>query len=220
MLSSLEFKIFNFPVPNGLEKALAACEQNYYSPIFMPELVDYRSQAKPCSYLLGNLITTSIIVSGKTKQSNSVVIYIHRTHYFSYSDAVKSARERGLLDGAGIMPLRSFQSFLDLEDNQTVFVRDYNLLAQAKYGLLNVDTVLEHPQTIPFLGGEEIAERYLNKHKQVYGKTIGMCFSSKLSDQPLARFLSLNSVYNGDNHLNSKGFNSSSMVLGIRQKSN
>ena len=61
-------------------------------------------------------------------------------------------------------------------------------------------------QTIPFLGGREIAERYLVKHKEVYGDRIGILYSDDLKNQPLCHVLyfgsgdeGLISFYNLDN---------------------
>lgn len=39
---------------------------------------------------------------------------------------------------------------------------------------MTVAEALEHPETIPFLGGEDRAQKYLARHEQIYGKEIGI----------------------------------------------
>lgn len=50
-------------------------------------------------------------------------------------------------------------------------------------------TALEHPQTVPFLGGRDRAEKYLVKHETVLGKNIGVWHSGDLTDVSVGRLL-------------------------------
>ena len=50
---------------------------------------------------------------------------------------------------------------------------------------------MEHPQTIPFLGGSARAEQYLQQHKKVKGNEIGVWHTDDLADEPLGSLLFL-----------------------------
>ena len=63
---------------------------------------------------------------------------------------------------------------------------DYNALKNSISGVILVEHALKHPQVIPFLGGQERAERYLDKHEKMVGKTIGVWHSDYLDEQPVA----------------------------------
>jgi hypothetical protein len=68
---------------------------------------------------------------------------------------------------------------------------------------------------VPFLGGKERAEKYIERHKEVYGDEIGIWHSDDLSDQPFGRLLflgnSCNSGLNGHDDLSNVG-----RFLGVR----
>jgi len=98
------------------------------------------------------------------------------------------------------MPQEEFQRLADLaeQDDKQVFLVPYETLKKSKSGLIDVDDALDHPQVIPFLGGKEIAEKYLENHKKVCGNRIGVWHSDDLGNEPLARLLYLGVNYDGD----------------------
>lgn len=98
--------------------------------------------------------------------------------------------KKALVNDAGPMPQEEFYGLLDQEGNR-VFVVDYNKLKESTSDVIKVDEVLSHPQTIPFLGSEQNAQAYLAKHKDVYGKKIGVWHSDNLEDRPVGRVLYL-----------------------------
>src|SRR3989344_5558178 len=85
------------------------------------------------------------------------------------------------------MPESEFQRLLDLEDGKRVFVVDYGKLRDSKSGTLSIEQALEHPQIIPFLGGEARAEAYLQKHSKIYGDRIGIWHGDYLGNNPVWR---------------------------------
>lgn len=176
---------------NGVEKALRECYKAKCEPVYMPQLVDARINLPKESPVWKWHTTPSVRVTGKTKQGNPVVVYAHVPNYFSKPNNIAKAVKEDLRNGAGKMPHKEFYKLLGLEDNENVFVVDYNALKDSSSGVIDVAQALEHSQTVPFLGGQSRAERYLSKHQQVYGTSkisIWHC-DDLLIDQPLGRVL-------------------------------
>jgi hypothetical protein len=143
-----------------LSYALKKCMEKGCEPMFMPELVDARIQGK--AKWDEWYSTPSVRATGKTKQGNAVVIYAHISNYFSNLENLDRAlTEEG---HAKRMPQEEFQKLLDAEDNKRVFVIDYNKIKNSKIEHI----CLEHPVTIPFFGGRERAEKYLEEYRKVY----------------------------------------------------
>lgn len=157
---------------------LAACQQDDYRALFMPEVTDLRittpkSSAKQTVWSGWYLITPSVRVMGKTKQGTSVAVYAHCPNYFSdptnmnfvtHSNQVQYLEED--IDEETFE--REFQRLVDLEDNQTVFVVDYETLRKAPSDCsLSIRDALDHPQTIPFFGGKKRAKKYLRKYGEI-----------------------------------------------------
>ncbi len=187
----------------GIEQTLRNCYKAKCDPVYMPQLVDARVLAPKESPVWNGYITPSVRVTGKTRQRNAVVVYAHVPNYFSKPANVAKAFSKGLLFGAGRMPKKDFYNLLGLEDKQNVFVIDYDKLQNAHSGVIDVAQALEHPQVIPFLGGQTRAEQYLQKYQQVYNTTnIGVWHSDDLADEPHGRVLFLDRNY--DNNLNAK----------------
>lgn len=202
---------------DGVEKALQACYKTKCDPVYMPQLVDARIAAPKESQIWKWHTTPSVRVTGKTKQGNPVVVYGHVPNYFSKPANAAKAVGEGLHDGVGRMPPKDFYKLLDLEDKQNVFVVDYTKLRNAPSGVIEVAQALEHPQVVLFLGGQERAEQYLQKHQQVYNATkIGVWHCDDLADGPLGRALVLGGGHGldllADYHLNY-----SARFLGIRK---
>ncbi len=237
------------------DKDLKKCLSEGYEAQFMPAVADARIAAQGdimggpefTDIWMCNYCTLSVKATGKTKQGNPVVVYAHVPNYLSDPDNIEKVIDQGTINGAGRMPQEEFQRLLDLEDNENVFVVDYNALRNScSWGFeIPLNEAIKHPQTIPFLGGEERAEKYLKKHeevignsrkivreegkiefkkhKEVNGNSIGIWRSDDLSDHPLARLLCLDYVVvnlggvRQISGLNGKGyFGSGNGFLGVK----
>lgn len=166
-----------------------------YEPLFMPSFTDMRIEAPKDAIIWQNwYCTPSIKVTGRTEGRKMVVVYAHVPNYFSNPDNIKD-KWKGLANGAGIMPDKEFQGLLDLEDNKNIFVVDYKILRNSESGVILLKDAIKHPQTIPFLGGKERAERYLERHKEVDGEKIGIFYSDDLHDRPFGRLLFIGGKY-------------------------
>ena len=184
-----------------LDQALENCQKEGFEAVFMPQLIDARIEAPKDARIWQTWYSApSIRATGRTKQGIPVVVYAHIPNYFSDPENIEEAMEQGLINGAGILPQKEFQKLLDLEDDKNVFLVDYNELKSSKSTIISSKGALEHPQTIPFIGGRERAEAYLGRHKEVYGNSIGMRHSDDLHDKPTGRLLFLG--YDCDDDLN------------------
>ena len=184
---------------NGVEKALRACYNAKCEPVYMPQLIDARINS-PKSPVWRWYTTPSVRVTGKTKQGNTVVVYAHVPNYFSKPNNIAKAVNEGLRDGAGKMPQKEFYKLLGSEDNENVFVVDYNKLKNFSSGMIDVAQAWEHPQIIPFLGGQTRAEQYLQIFKQANNTTtrMGVWHCDDLADEPRGRVLFLGYDYSND----------------------
>jgi len=190
---------------NGLWRALKACKKANYNALFMPEIAYARINSQKDARIWQKwYLTPSVRVTGRTKQKTPVVIYAHVPNYFSNPENImKAVYSKNLDNGAGIMPDKEFQKLIKLEDGINVFVVDYYKLKNSANGGFSVDDALEHPQTIPFLGGQERAEAYLKRHREVYGDDIGVINHDDLSDKgALGRLLSVGNYLQYFNHGN------------------
>ncbi|MDP2749968.1 MAG: hypothetical protein Q8O89_04000 [Nanoarchaeota archaeon] len=216
VVTRVEGKLF---YAENVDEALVNCQTAGYNAIFMPQIIDNRIDVPKDSLFFANWLTAlSVRATGKTKQNNAVVVYAHVPNYFSNSDNIATAKKQGLLKGAGIMPQDEFQRLLDLEDNVNVFVVDYNTLKSSSSGVILVKNALSHPQTIPFIGGRERAEKYLEKYVQVYGKKIGIWYSGELNDKPVGRLLYVG-YYDGDGRNGSSDLGYYGRFVGVRNAS-
>lgn len=154
--------------------ALSNCINAGFSPLYMPEIVDIKIAAGHNSrpWKVKYYTTPSIRAIGRSKQGNPVVVYVHVPNYFSIPDNIDRFREDEF-PFRRRMPQEEFLKLLDKEDGENVFVADYGALRKSVSGIIHLDDALAHPQTIPFLGGETRAERYLSKYDEVYGHEIG-----------------------------------------------
>src|SRR3989338_6340572 len=175
----------------GIADSLKACNNAGYQALFMPELAMARADAEKDSVLWKKwFLTPSVRATGRTKAGNSIAVYAHvPTSLSNPANIRKLIGDNVLVNGAGLMKEDEFYSLIDQDGNGRVFVVDYNTLRSSTNGMIKVDDALRHPQTKPFLGGEKIAEAYLTKHKDVYGKNIGVWHSDDLKDSPMARLL-------------------------------
>jgi hypothetical protein len=188
----MEGKEFEVLESRGVEKALRQCQDEKYDALFVPQLADARIAASGDSRVWNTWYSTpSLRATGRTKGNKPVVVYAHVPNYFSKPTNIAKAVDDGLVKYAGRMPPKEFQMLLDLEDNENVFVVDYDKLKNSSSGVIDVAQALKHPQTIPFLGGQTRAEQYLQRHREVRGNTIGIWHYDDLADKPLGRLLFL-----------------------------
>lgn len=194
-ISEVEAELFYNP---SMAIALVDVEGSDFQPQYMPGVINARINAPGESLLWKKWISTlSIRATGRTKSEVPVVVYAHVPNYFSQANNITEAIKQGLVNGAGKLPKSEFQRLLDLQDNKRVFVVDYKTLMRSTAGLISINKALEHPQTIPFLGGRERAETYLLKHERTFGKKIGTWYTDDLCDEPLARLLYVGDDYDG-----------------------
>ncbi|MBI2452546.1 hypothetical protein HYV50_05755 [Candidatus Pacearchaeota archaeon] len=190
---TLEGKEFPESGSERIDLALKELEDSRnpaYEAVYMPELIDARIYSPEDSRIWQVWwITPSIRATGKTKQGNPVVVYAHIPNYFSKSENITKAINQGLVNYAGRIPQNEFQRLLDLEDKKRVFVIPHSDLKNSEGGVISLKKALKHPQTIPFLGGEERAAKYFERHKEVYGENIGIWHTDDLAEEPLARAL-------------------------------
>ena len=204
------------------DEALQELHDASYAPLFMPQIADARILAPKDSFLFRDWYTApSIRATGRTRQGSAVVVYAHIPNYFSDPKNIAHAIGIGIQQGAGIMPRDEFQRLIDADNmvdelgNRAVWVIDYHALKNSPSGKIKANRALEHPQTIPFLGGETRAREYLNRYRQVYGETIGNWHADDLGEEPRGRLLFLgdndNNSLNGVNNLINDG-----RFLGVR----
>ncbi len=179
------------------EEAPQGCE-----PLYMPEIIDARIESPKDSRIWEIWWTApSIRATGRTKQGKEYVVYAHVPNYFSHPENIEEEIKSNR-NGAGIMSRDEFQRLLDLKDDKSVFVIDYETLKKSFSGLIKLKDALKHPPTIPFLGGKERAKRYLDRHEEVYEDRIGIWHSDDLAEEPLASLL-----FVGDNYYSGLGGN-------------
>lgn len=207
------------------DRALKNLTDQGYTPVYMPQLVDARMQASKDDRIWQTHFTTpSIIATGKTSKGALVVVYSHKENYFSYPKNIESAINWGMVNYAGRLPQDVFQSLVDMDGqtdeygDQLSFVLDADKLRKSKSGIIPVKQALDHPQTIPFLGGENRAQRYLQRHEEVYGDKIRIWHRDDLSEdgEPLARLLWLGNNYNNGLLGNDDLDDGSAHFLGVR----
>lgn len=158
---------------NTKEGALADVESQKSRALLMPEIADGRIGADGNSLLWKNWLNALSIKATGMIKDKPVVIYAHVPNAFSTSAGIVEAKKLGLRNRAGILPGGEFQRLYDLQNNENVFVVDYNALRSSTSDVIKVSDALKHPQTIPFLGGEETAVNYLEFYKRVLGDKIG-----------------------------------------------
>jgi hypothetical protein len=174
-------------IPDAMQNCINADRRM----LFAPDIAELRIAAGPKHMIITKWWTTaSLIATGWSRQNKAVVVFAHVPHYFSDPQNVRNVL-KNLVEGAGELQKSEFLRLLDLEDSKKVFVVDYSALVKADSSAFAVSEALAHPQTIPFIGGEELAQKYLDKHKQVYGNNIGIYYwkNDSRKNQYLGRLL-------------------------------
>lgn len=185
-----------------------------YQVLFMPELALARTGSNELFQKW--YVTPSLRATGQTRASSKVVVYAHVPNFYSNPTNVRDAiKEKRLVNGAGPIPQEEFDRLVSLDGNGRVFIVPYEKLKESSSGVISVDSALEHPQTIPFLGlNEKDAKAYLAKHKEVFGERIGVWHSDDFDKKtPRGRVLCL-----GDYDVGLDGdydFGGGGLVLGV-----
>ena len=192
--------------------ALAECEKAGHRALYMPDVARARIAGDaPWDKFLDS---RSVRVTGRTKQGDGMVLYVHCAHLLSTASGLGDALSKGLVNGAACFPQDSFLELLERDDERaddgTYVVKavPHKVLMGASKGVIPVERALKHPQTIPFLGSKEVAEQYLQAFERQVGSNIGIWFYDDLRDEgPLARPLCVGNYYyyglNGnDNYYN------------------
>lgn len=176
---------------DSVKEALVKMIRGKYRPLFAPEEVQHRIYSLNGEWR--NYCTTgSIKATGRTKKGTPVVLYVHAHHPLLNLETLKSLKPDE--DEAPISQ-REFLKLLDMEDGKRVFAVDYGALKGAPSDKMSLSEALKHPQTIPFLGGKDLAEAYLEKYvvRTKYDKNnlISVIHSDDLgkTQTPQARFL-------------------------------
>ena len=205
-------------------QALEDSQSDGYRPLFMPEVTDLRIDADKNSELFNWHITPSIRATGETNQGNKIVVYAHVDNYFSNPNNIRTAR-KNLVNGAGRIPQEEFQKLVDKDElkddrgNRLVWVISYEKLRKSSAGIISVDSAMNHPQTIPFLGGEERARKYLEKHEEVFGPNIGIWHTDDLREEALGRLLRVGDDYDGGGLVGNDDLYDVARFFGVRDVS-
>lgn len=187
--------------------ALQDCLDATFKPLYMPAIVDALVQvpAKDIPHLeqgwhrsgisLFSYDSLSLAVTGVTKRKKKAVVYAHVPHLLTEPNkASQFLQSKGSLyhfmsySGAKL-PNNEFERLLGLEDGVNVFVVDYEVInSQFKRGHptdivlseYDIGNIIEHPSTIPCLGGEGRTRAFI----KWYGENIG----SKILIEPIFHF--------------------------------
>lgn len=133
----------------------------------MPELVDLMLEGFECE--ADTFYSSSIILVGGSKRSpDQDVVYAHVPNLLSDPKDKEFAKiGDNPVIGMTMVPQTEFQRLKALKDDKNVFVVLYSNLYSATQGFFSVEETLSHPQTLPFFGDLERAEKYLRKfHEQ------------------------------------------------------
>ena len=208
---------------NSHEEALALCESAGNRALFLPEIAQARIAGDlPWNNYYGS---RSLRVTGTSKGGSKVVLYVHTDHPLATSEGVRRAKRRGFVNGAARFPQESFLQLLEHDgekaDDGTYRVKAvlHQRLRESPSDFISIDDALAHPQTIPFLGSEDVAKQYLGAFRSAYRENkIGIWHIDDFNeDSPLARplFVGDNDVYGGGLD-GDYGFGYDGRVVGVR----
>lgn len=180
--------------------ALQACLDEGYKPLSLRDLAEARLDGTAPWIKWAH--TTSLRVTGRTNQGSAVVVYAHVPTNLATPEGIREAKEKGLVNYAARFPQDEFQKLVDREDDEAIFVVDHDKFKNAPSDVIPIRKALDHPQTIPFIGGEERAKRYLIGHQEAYNTNkIGVWHVNDLDNEsPLARLLFLGYYYDYDDY--------------------
>ncbi len=182
-----------------VEQALENCQTEGYQAQFMPQVADARINGMlPWDQ---GYSAPSIRATGRTRQGNAVVVYAHIPNWLADPANIRLAKQKRL-NNAYCIPKKEFWHSVDADGqtdaqgNRLVWVIDHNSTRRTSSGRIPIEQALAHPETTPFLGGEQRAQNYLLAHAKAYATNIvDTQYNNDLHDDlSLARFLSLDYV--------------------------
>ena len=222
LLKGRVVKVEDFP-SDYLYDAIGLCLKEHRVST-MPEIIDIKIENQLNSKLWQHLYSSaSMKAIGKNRAGNRVIVYSHlRDNLFANPRGILEAIDRRLVKGAGKIPSIDFYRLVELDElkdengNRLVWVLDYDNRRGVKK-TFSIEETLEDPETIPFLGGEERAERYLQLHKEIYGERLMLNHSNEFKDENIGWLLYLGNFYIKGLFSNYP-LDSSGHFLGIKEK--
>lgn len=125
-------------------------------------------------------------------------------------------------NGAGFVPQEDFYLRLKRAEQgeKGLSIIPYEILKVSTSGVISVDSALEHPMVLPFLGVDEAkARNYLEKHKNVYGPNIGVRHSDDFVEGEVrGRLLFLRGSYFDYLLLGDYDLDLDARFVGVREK--
>lgn len=199
MPKNSEFESF---YADNIPTVLNDCQNAGYAPLFMPKIIERRIKNDGDSAIWKEwYVTPSIVATGQTQKGSKVVVYAHIPNYLSKPENIRTVLDAGLSSGAGEIPQEEFLKLVGFAEQgkEGVFIVPYEKLMASLSERIPVDSALEHPQTLPFLGVDETtAKKYLEKHKEVYGDEIGIWHTDDFVEgKALGRMLCLGDYDDG-----------------------
>lgn len=187
---------------DNIPTALNDCQNAGYAPLFMPEIIERRIRNDGDAKIWKEwYVTPSIVATGQTQKGLKLVVYAHIPNYLSKAENIRAVLGAGLTSGAGEIPQYEFLKLVELAEQgkERVFIVPYEELMDSLSERIPVDDALEHPQTLSFLGVDEItAKKYLEKHKEILGDEIGIWHTDDFVEgKALARMLCLGDYDDG-----------------------
>ncbi|MEM4259927.1 MAG: hypothetical protein QXG00_01695 [Candidatus Woesearchaeota archaeon] len=182
---------------------------------FTPEFADKRAenaQNNTDDNIWNKMITTRSLEVMKVIFNNVYIMHIHIPHFFCDPKILKNKEAEGLIGNAIKIPNNLFEYYWNLSDNKHIFKKIYHKDGEnfnsnlPKPEIFTIKEALKIDYVIHFLGGENIAKIYLDKHKQIIGEKIKIEPITNLLgeitkaeyDGPIARFARLgNNKNNG-----------------------
>lgn len=171
---NLQVEEFYVTDSHGWVQAAQDCEAAGYRRLTMPEQVEARIAVPNNSPLWQKYNdTTSMRLTGRTRSSNHsrnggtpVVGYYHGALQIPLKYIQQQIQGYHLVNNALRITQAEFDAMLQqcLSEN----VIDYQALRSSRSGKVPLTEALAHPQTVPFIGSRERAERYLPRFAQVY----------------------------------------------------
>ncbi len=198
--------------------AFDQCLAQKCTPAYMPELLRFKIAASAESQLWKQWYTSaSAIITGRTKKGTSVVVFTHTQNQLNTSSKIKELITLGSRNGAGTLSTHEFYKMIEQQDNDKIFVVDYQTLYRSPSHEIDIHDALSHPFVIPFCGGRKYAEQYLKRYHDVTNqKTIMLRYGDDATIQPLARLLYLTPTGSFDG---SASIESSNYLFGLKEDS-
>ena len=194
-----EFKVFNdnCAMYDIFEKA----KLEGYNLQYVPQIIDKKIQDTNNKDIWNGIYCTpGVRITGTTTIGKKVIVYAHIPNEYSDPENLKNVCEN-LKHGAGTYSQKGLEQLVDLADNKTVFVLDYDQVMDyyAKKGInsqgtiseiITIDQALKNPHTIPLIGPR--AKEYFLLHKKIFGNKVEVYYTDDMDTIPRARLIAIN----------------------------